>query len=462
MADADGWPEGTPLFVKTYWPAPKPRTTTNGWVSPASKAAQAYARAAYANEVREMAGTPQGRRNDRLNVAAFNLGQLVGGGVLDRYEVVDGLREAALSTGLPPAEVDSTLASGMRAGEEQARGVPEREEEPGPTVVGDTPSQQQDPPNDGLMPVDWPAAYADETHEDWIVEPLIPARRLVALFSPPKLGKSLLMLELAAAISQGAPVLGRVPEQRRVLYVDFENDLTGDVVPRLRAMGHAAEDLDELKYLSFPSLPDLDTAMGGLVLLDKCDLWGIQLVVIDTISRAVGGEENVNDTWLSFYRHTGVHLKGRGIATVRLDHTGKDEAKGMRGGSAKYGDVDAVWAMTSAGDDKFRLECMAQRLPITTKVLLVKRQLQPLHHEVEAGGLGPVWGEEVSSCVKALDDLAVPDGTGFPDASKALRGVAKYPSTASPNAFDTNAVRAACKERQGRGDTTHVGVRYDR
>ena len=31
---------------------------------------------------------------------------------------------------------------------------------------------------------------------------------------------------------------------------------------------------------------------------------------------------------------------------VRLDHTGKDQTKGQRGGSAKYGDVDAVWKLT--------------------------------------------------------------------------------------------------------------------
>jgi hypothetical protein len=28
------------------------------------------------------------------------------------------------------------------------------------------------------------------------------------------------------------------------------------------------------------------------------------VVVIDTISRAVGGEENDNDTWLNFYQYT--------------------------------------------------------------------------------------------------------------------------------------------------------------
>jgi hypothetical protein len=59
-------------------------------------------------------------------------------------------------------------------------------------------------------------------------------------------------------------------------------------------------------------------------------------VVIDTVSRAIDGEENSNDTWLNQL----------GIAMIRLDHSGKDETKGMRGGSAKSGDVDAVWLST--------------------------------------------------------------------------------------------------------------------
>lgn len=61
------------------------------------------------------------------------------------------------------------------------------------------------------------------------------------------------------------------------------------------------------------------------------------MVVIDTISRAVGGEENDNDTWLNFYQYTGLRLKQAKVSVIRLDHTGKDLTEGERGGSAKAG-----------------------------------------------------------------------------------------------------------------------------
>lgn len=230
---------------------------------------------------------------------------------------------------------------------------------------------------------DWHKVWKGEEQEEWIVEPLLPARRLVALYSPPKMGKSLLLLELAAKISRGEEVLGVIPAARRVLYVDFENDMQGDIRTRLTAMGYGPEHLDDLVYLSFPSLPLLDTVMGGVVLLAIVKAYDCEVVVIDTISRAVGGDENDNDTWLSFYRHTGLALKAAGKACIRLDHTGKDEARGMRGGSAKYGDVDAVWSMTRAGvGDTFRLECTANRLQVPDKVLTVKRESNPLRHVV--------------------------------------------------------------------------------
>jgi uncharacterized protein YndB with AHSA1/START domain len=98
------------------------------------------------------------------------------------------------------------------------------------------------------------------TDEEWIVEPLLPARRMIALYSAPKAGKSLLMLEIAVAIARGTEVLGATPDRpRRVLYVDFENDPRGDVRTRLEAMDVGPDQLDNLCYLTFPSLAKFDT-----------------------------------------------------------------------------------------------------------------------------------------------------------------------------------------------------------
>ena len=229
--------------------------------------------------------------------------------------------------------------------------------------------------------LDWHELWADETEEEWIVEPLIPARRLVALYSAPKAGKSLLMLEIAAAIANGRSVFGYPAKPaRRVLYVDFENDPRGDTRERLQAMGYTPDDLPNLCVLSFPVLSALDTEQGAHELLAALAEYDCQVVIIDTVSRAIVGEENENDTWLAFYRHTGLRLKQAGIALVRLDHAGKDESKGQRGGSAKSGDVDAIWRLKVVTDNRVDLECEAARFPITEKHLTLRRQSDPLRH----------------------------------------------------------------------------------
>jgi len=178
----------------------------------------------------------------------------------------------------------------------------------------------------------------------------------VSLYSAPKVGRSLLMLEFAVGISRGEAVLGYAPSRRwRVLYVDFENDPRGDVRSRLQAMGYGPGDLDHIDYLSFPTMAGLDSERGGCELLEAVSAYASEVVVIDTVSRVVDVEENSNDTWLGLYRHTGLKLKQAGVAAIRLDHSGKDEAKGTRGGSAKSGDVDAIWRLSRVTDERYRV-----------------------------------------------------------------------------------------------------------
>jgi AAA domain len=258
--------------------------------------------------------------------------------------------------------------------------------------------------------LDWHALWADEEEVEWIHDPLLPARRSISIYSAPKVGKSLLMLEMAVAVSRGETFLGFTPSRRvRVLYVDFENDPKGDVRSRLQAMGCGPGDLDHLDYLSFPTMAGLDSEVGSLELLEAVKAYGSQVVMVDTVSRAVDGEENSNDTWLAMYRHTGLKLKQAGVAMIRLDHSGKDEAKGTRGGSAKSGDVDAIWKLTRVKDDRFRLECTDSRMELTTKSLLLTRHTLPrLHHSVNVNSAVTERRFKVAQLVGLCDTNGIP------------------------------------------------------
>lgn len=126
--------------------------------------------------------------------------------------------------------------------------------------------------------------------------------------------------------------------------------------------------------------------------------------MIDTVSRTVNGEENDNDTWLLFYRCTGLLLKRAGIACLRLDHSGKDASKGQRGGSAKAGDVDATWKLSAVSEDTFRLDCESSRQVITDRALVLHRLSDPLRHE-RSNAPGPDSFEaRVCEAVTLLDE----------------------------------------------------------
>lgn len=407
-----------------------------------------YGAAALAGEVANIQAVPIGSgRNDQLNRSAVKMGGLIAAGAIDEHTVIEHL--GAADGGLDYPATRATIASGLKFGMSQARAIPDRSTPSStlstfdsmdsgdpfsdayaapsvvtsstaiPTTATGTPETTSlgDRVREALPIVDWFKAWEGPSEVEWIIEPLLPARRLVAIYSAPKVGKSLILLECAYHISRGTKVLGVTPSRAySVLYVDFENDLHGDIVPRLAAFGADPTQLDRLYYLSLPTLAGLDSEKGATELMAAVQVYGAEVVIIDTVSRSVDGEENENDTWLKFYRQTGLRLKQAGVAMVRLDHTGKDETKGQRGGSAKGGDVDAVWKLSKIAEDHFRLECDMNRFPIAPadKLLTLIRKEDPLRHVLDMTG-----DSLIELAVKACDDAGLPNDAGRVPCQKA-------------------------------------------
>jgi hypothetical protein len=80
-----------------------------------------YALAALREETTRVAAAAEGTRNDTLNKAAFNLGQLVAEGCLSEATVATALADAAGASGLPEREAGRTIRSGMTAGARRPR-----------------------------------------------------------------------------------------------------------------------------------------------------------------------------------------------------------------------------------------------------------------------------------------------------------------------------------------------------
>jgi putative DNA primase/helicase len=87
----------------------------------APRIASLRAAAALQDEVATVRASRKRTRNDRLNTAAFSMGQLIAEGAIGRPEVGAALTAAAQVAGLEEGEIRNTIASGLRAGQAQPR-----------------------------------------------------------------------------------------------------------------------------------------------------------------------------------------------------------------------------------------------------------------------------------------------------------------------------------------------------
>ena len=379
-----------------------------------------------------LAAKPKGERHNALYTTSRTLGGLVASGHLTSADIHPALFAAADANGLLAEDrernVTRTITDGITKG--IADGPDPDHHERAERIPYTLP-----PPEDGPALTTEPGKHkvdfltlktAKFANAEWLIEPIIPAGRSVALYAAGKTGKSLLALDIVAAAASGRPILGGDPLATpiNILYVDQEMTQP-DLQERIEGLGYFGPDHEgslatlaqHLHYWQLYPWQPLDTYAGGQELLAEARKVKAQLVVIDTLIRTVDGEENSADTIKNFSRHTAEPLKAAGIALLRIDHAGKDLARGQRGTSAKRDDVDVVWLLKPAagnlpGKTMFTLVNEASRVPwvqedihitpnkgerlarvVPTQAQLTSADIEVVNYLQDVAGL---WGHNVS------------------------------------------------------------------
>lgn len=117
------------LITKKNSPKKPVRSTLSPDVDVSSSDAyRRYALKAMKNECEAIINAPDGDQNNTINRAAFSLGGLVPHGLLSEEEIFDELMGAAQEGNHPAGRAASTISSGLRAGMEQPRELPDLEE----------------------------------------------------------------------------------------------------------------------------------------------------------------------------------------------------------------------------------------------------------------------------------------------------------------------------------------------
>lgn len=179
----------------------------------------------------------------------------------------------------------------------------------------------------------------------WLVKGLIPANSIGSLYGGPASFKSFILLDGALHVAHDMRWLGLRTRQGGVVYVAAEGG-TG-LLARIDAW-HQKHNRDArtAPFRACITPLTLDKAVDLKRLVDAVDaqldaLGSVAMVVLDTMSQTMSGDENEARDTAAYLRAIGGAIRARyGCAVVVVHHTGKDVSRGPRGSSAIRGNLD--------------------------------------------------------------------------------------------------------------------------
>lgn len=205
----------------------------------------------------------------------------------------------------------------------------------------------------------------------WLVDGILPDKSFAILFGEPGCGKSFLALDWAMSVAHGRPWLSRSVGDGDVVYIAAED--AADLKYRRRAWvlthlrpttpGITATDMAAEERVAFmPEAWDIVSGYPTLVKDIRALGWKPRLVVVDTLARCFGGDENSAQEVGQFVRGCDIVRKAfPRTALLAVHHTGKDIERGARGSSALKGAADVEMLLTNGARGAKRLTCMKMK-----------------------------------------------------------------------------------------------------
>lgn len=195
---------------------------------------------------------------------------------------------------------------------------------------------------------------ADELHAlpppSWRIHSVIPASGVAAVFGSSTVGKSFLLLGMAAAGAAGGEWFGYRVKPGRWLYCALE----GQAAFRQRVQAwekhHERAFPDGVRFL-FEAfrLTDRNDVLALAAAIDA--VGGADVIVVDTLNRAAPDSDENTSADMGRILEAVRELQAMTASLVILTHhAGKDAGKGMRGHSSLFAALDAVIEVTRTDD----------------------------------------------------------------------------------------------------------------
>lgn len=205
-------------------------------------------------------------------------------------------------------------------------------------------------PRPRLVPIPW-----SEIHRlpkrGALVSGIFDRGAMSVVFGGSNVGKTFLVLDISACIALAWPWRGRKVCPGTVAYIAVEGGL--GIEERLSALrSHHGIKPEGVPLYVIPEPIDLGKPTADTnMLLERLSALPpdppLQLIVIDTLSRALaGGNENSPDDMGAFVRNCDRLRAATGAHVLVIHHAGKDDARGARGHSLLRGAVDTEIEIT--------------------------------------------------------------------------------------------------------------------
>ena len=178
---------------------------------------------------------------------------------------------------------------------------------------------------------------------EWRIKGVLPTRGVSAIYGPSSSGKSFLAIDLAAAICSGSDWFEKKCKPTSVIYIGLEG--SAGIQNRVKAWEVGRSKRLPTNFSAVLADFDLTNAADIQAIIDQTPKASV--LIIDTLNRATPGrdENSSSDMGLTLAAAKCLEQAIEGLV-VLIHHTGKDQAKGLRGHSSLYAALDSAIAVT--------------------------------------------------------------------------------------------------------------------
>lgn len=208
--------------------------------------------------------------------------------------------------------------------------------------------------------------YKQTTEPQWLIEDYIPKLSIGMLYGPSGIGKTHIVLDIAARVANGIPWCEKETEKGRVLVMAGEGQ--SGLKRRLQSIEKQHEFTIDRNNLFFSERAvGIDTDKGFTELttaIEELDEHP-ELIIVDTLSRhLMNSSENSNEDMATFINRLEQIKQLYNTTVLLIHHTGKSEGNGARGASSIRANIDFSFVLTRrnfAGQSFCRLKCEKQK-----------------------------------------------------------------------------------------------------